>query len=490
MSSYRYALENDRFVICDGDKVLKTPAGNPVTTLYQPLAERLVQDLNEFGPSSFSAGSVLPWHYTMIDNFASMSHEAVERELIGSFLSQPDWTFFENGGKNWVRVFGEMSTRLPQMVSWLKLATIMQLTAACCIGNAYESLNIAYTLALIVEQYAGEEREEKLRGLAQMIADTYEFGSFSEIYKTAKTFELYYGIHFDEHGPAIKGFELEAEEKDEDEAGEEPSDDEEELYDDDFDIAYLEGEEVSVETLVGRNFYHYTDGELDAEQPLAYSFPDLELELDEESEENEEAEEVDSGLYEVLPDDCWVKRYVDDDDPETCYLLYVALDEDGYINDAGCYMEVKQSSGLSLLFPGLDLPASKDYTYMADPPEKVTEDVERLLNYPALPLDFSFVGIRLPQFMIDEGGNGGDCTNYSFALQSAYRMAYTHMSIDTTEEGIIENIDYSSYQSTGSAYGDMFTRPVKLGDRKEEAMDMLLYILDQYTVEELKQIGL
>ena len=96
MSSYRYALENDRFVICDGDKVLKTPAGNPVTTLYQPLAERLVQDLKEYGPSSFSAGSALPWHYTMIDNFASMSHEAVERELIGSFLSQPDWTFFEN----------------------------------------------------------------------------------------------------------------------------------------------------------------------------------------------------------------------------------------------------------------------------------------------------------------------------------------------------------------------------------------------------------
>ena len=36
---------------------------------------------------------------------------------------------------------------------------------------------------------------------------------------------------------------------------------------------------------------------------------------------------------------------------------------------------------------------------------------------------------------------------------------------------------------SGSAYGDMFSRPVIYSDRREEAMDMLLYIYDQYYYE-------
>ena len=63
-----------------------------------------------------------------------------------------------------------------------------------------------------------------------------------------------------------------------------------------------------------------------------------------------------------------------------------------------------------------------------------------------------------------------------------------HMSVTTTEEGIIEDFDYSTYQSSGSAYGDMFSRPQHLNDRHEEIIDMLLYIIDLYTEEEYKQL--
>ena len=63
-----------------------------------------------------------------------------------------------------------------------------------------------------------------------------------------------------------------------------------------------------------------------------------------------------------------------------------------------------------------------------------------------------------------------------------------HRSVDTAEDGIIEGFSYSTYQSSGSEYGYMFSRPTCISDRKYEALDMLLYIYDKYTDEELKEI--
>ena len=79
-------------------------------------------------------------------------------------------------------------------------------------------------------------------------------------------------------------------------------------------------------------------------------------------------------------------------------------------------------------------------------------------------------------------------TDHTYAKQSAYRLAYMHMSVSTTEEGVIEDFCYSSYQSTGSGYGDMFSRPHDIDDKHEEIVDMLLYILDLYTDKEIKAI--
>ena len=103
--------ENEKYVIYDGDTTLKTPAGNTVTTLYKPLAERIVLDLTKFGYSFHSSSSILAWHFTMIDNFARMSHEQVEQLLQSSFLTQPDWTCIEAHGSAWQRAFGDIGTR-------------------------------------------------------------------------------------------------------------------------------------------------------------------------------------------------------------------------------------------------------------------------------------------------------------------------------------------------------------------------------------------
>ena len=119
----------------------------------------------------------------------------------------------------------------------------------------------------------------------------------------------------------------------------------------------------------------------------------------------------------------------------------------------------------------------KSYSEEFFPPEKVKEDAKRLMDGIAMPLDFCFVGKPFPQAMKEAG-------EHSFALSSAFRKAYMHLDIETDDDGCITDLYYSTYESTGSAYGDMFSRPVSTSDRKEEAMDMLLYIYDRYSEEE------
>lgn len=66
---------------------------------------------------------------------------------------------------------------------------------------------------------------------------------------------------------------------------------------------------MSEELLVGRNFYHYTDGERDTEQPftletdLSY-LESADEEYDEDYDEDDEDESYDEELDEYLPRDC------------------------------------------------------------------------------------------------------------------------------------------------------------------------------------------
>lgn len=271
------------------------------------------------------------------------------------------------------------------------------------------------------------------------------------------------------------------------------------VHDEDFeeaiDVENLTGRSVSIEQLVGRNYYHYMNGQKDETQPAEYILSDLDLNESEDDDEDEvdgvdEDEEESEGLADYLPQECWVKRFVDEDNPDICYLLYLVIDEQGRISDSGCVEECSMrmgGGGVFFMIPGMELPSIKSYESTSYPPDKVTDDLTMLFAGRSLPLDYAFSKKRLPQKMIDEDGNGGSNTEYTFALQSAYRMAYMHMSIETDENGVIQGFWYSTYQSSGSAYGDMFSRPVLYSDRREEAIDMLLYIYDMYTEEELNR---
>lgn len=480
MSTYNYILnEQQYYVICKGNEILKTPAGNSIITLYESLAKRIIHDLEQFGMNYRSVTSILSWHFTTIDNFAPMGEERVKQVMEESFLNQVDWTCQERYGTNWFILFGKWKERRRYIEQWLSKATLMQLTAACCIGNAYESLNLALVLALVMERYKGNAREEKLREVAQHLANTYQFGPCEEIFSVFKTFELYYGFHLEENGNILDDIVLDID----DCAG---SNNEDEI-----DVDDLSAYSVTVEQLLGRNYYHYTGCEPDDSQPASFDFSEIELDESEEDDEEDDDEEGFREIEDYLPEDCWVKRFVDDEEPNRYYLMYIALNEDGEIVESGCIEEeVQQIGGAGMVFmiPGMEMPSIKSYEDTSYPPEKVIDDLRLLFKGRAMPLDFTFLGKSLPQTMIDEGGNGGSDTEYTYALQSAFRLAYMHMSIETTEEGIIQDFSYSSYQSCGDAYGDMFSRPMGITDRKDEVMDMLLHIYDMYTDEELEKI--
>lgn len=48
MASYGYKQEGEKYVIYADDFIVTTPAGNNVTTVYKPIADRIVSDLKKY----------------------------------------------------------------------------------------------------------------------------------------------------------------------------------------------------------------------------------------------------------------------------------------------------------------------------------------------------------------------------------------------------------------------------------------------------------
>lgn len=451
---------------------ISTPGGTMLKTSYIDLADRIMTDLQKFGPMCMSAESILPWHYTMVENFARMEHSEVESMLDACFMQKNDWTYDCCQEEEWKNIFGRQTERVKDIREWLSKCTHMQMTAACCIGNAYHSINVAYVLASIMEKYIGKERKNQFRILADIIAENSFYGPASDMVNDFANFDLYYGIHLNEDGPIINDENISLENNSEN-----------------------DGFDITIEQLIGRNYYHYTDGEKDDEQPYVLSH-DLSSMLSEEDEEDEEETDEDESeedddcyneLADNLPDDCWVKKLcVTEDDNVEYYLVALEVDKDKVVGTTILHDEVSRMGGGMFFIPGMSMPESHSYEEIEiDDCEAVKSEIKSLKRGRFIPKEYSFVGKKLPAEIIENDKYNGDDTEYMLCLQSAHRLAYMDLFISTDEDGVIEDFsDYTTYQSSGSSYGDMFSRPHGLDDKNEEAIDMLLYIIDKYTDEE------
>ena len=198
MSKYCYKKQNDSYVIFVGNKVLLTPVEhNVVCTPHEKLAKRLVEDINKFGLDYTNGNSLFSWQCTYLDRAVPYGYQIFRRAMENSFLNYPDWTFdstylndeklasFFGSWKPQTDEFGKVDKldavlmsvyasspweyRIQEMKSWLDNLSLMQLTAACCIANAYESLNVSYSLATIIHEKVGEERDNAINEFGSLV---------------------------------------------------------------------------------------------------------------------------------------------------------------------------------------------------------------------------------------------------------------------------------------------------------------------------------
>lgn len=442
---------------------VKTPKGNFLETSYETIANRILTDLDKFGEEYESSQSILTWQSTIIDYVSEMDKSEVLEALDGFLDNGNDWTFTRNQEKEkWVNLFGEPVARKTSIRNWLPRCTHMQLNAVNVIAKVFGSINIAYVLACLMEKYKGTQLDKEFYRYACFIYDNWDCGDSEDFYNDFKTFQLCYGIHLESNGPIIVG-KISGATTDN-----------------------CVGKWAPLENLVGRNYYLYTAGERDTVQPLELKIPDLDIGT--EYEEGVQFRDVNGTLEWYVPQECWLKRIRSAEEGNKTYLLVLELSEDYLIKQVSVIqedIEMKSYGNIYFVLPGIEPEANRFYNELDYLPREVQKELHFLMLGRSLPGNYSFIGKRLPQSMLDTCtyDNGGmKCT---YALQSAYRMAYMHMSIEISPEMIIKGFDYSTYQSSGNGLEDMYSRPQFLYNRKDEAIDMLLYIIDNYTEEEI-----
>lgn len=244
----------------------------------------------------------------------------------------------------------------------------------------------------------------------------------------------------------------------------------------------LLGKEVSAAALAGHNYYHYIDGEYVNNERGQYLFPDLDIALD------DEHDELNDDLEQLLPKNCWLKQYPDRLSSTERHIIYLVLDGDWKVRDFGYIKEeIQVHGGGFIMIPGMELPSTKTYTESNYIPWFAEIDLKNMVARP-MPLDYSFINQKLPQRILDHSVYAESNKRYRISIQSAHRSAITHLIISTNEDGIVEDMSYATYQSSGSLFTSMMTRPIPLHNREDEALHALLEVYNSYTAEEFENI--
>ena len=387
----------------------------------------------------------------MLDNFSSIF------DITVAHIDEDDWTFDFHTNKAWELAFGEKISRRKEIATWLAKCTRMQLSAINYIANNYHSLNVAYILARAMESESRYECFETITALADLVSENTN-SRIRKVNTDFKNFQMYYGTHLYEDGPVIQP----------------------EVTVGKYDG--IIGKVISKEALIGRNYYLYSDGIIKSRQPFSIKLPDLNLDINR-REPNIHKEETE--LVTMITGDYWVKRIRANDEAEQNYVIAIRIDKDKAIQELKVMSEsVMRMGGGFFVIPGVEMDAYRSFDELNTIPEIVMAELDLLIHERYLKKDMSFIGKRLLKSMIEENSNGGRDTEYTYALKSPYRSAYTHMTVYTDEDGVIKDLSYTSYFSTGNSWSDMFSRPRVVKDRKDEAIEALLFIIDHYTSTE------
>lgn len=355
------AADRYYFVRIDGDDpvIVETDNGHMINTLYPELANRMFEELEIYGYEAMTKPTIMKIHTFLLDNVNTIF------DIATTHHKEDDWTFDFQGEKKWEMAFGEKTTRLTEMAIWLSKCTHMQLSAIIYIANEYNSLNVAYVLATALESPSKYERFKTIHDFAELISEIREC-SFRRVNSDFKLFEMYYGVHITEDGPIINP---------EVEVGKEDG---------------IEGNVVTKEALVGRNYYLYVDGIIKSRQPISLKLQDLELNINR-REPNIHKEETD--LTYLIPGEYWVKRIRANTDTEQNYVIAIKVDKDFVIK--ACYVmkeSVMHMGGGFFVIPGAEMDAYRSIEALWTIPEMVMAELDLLIRKRSLTNEFSFIG--------------------------------------------------------------------------------------------------
>lgn len=184
--------------------ICRTPKGTPAETENEILATRIFEHIKVYGDEMTGVSNILSWHYTYQCNFRPLGQRAVVEILKDCFLGDKrDITYLIADKISYLgKIFGEKTERQALIEKWLEGCSVRQLTAACCIGNGYRSLNVAYIFQMISfsEDIGSDEKvKDSLINVLSQVMSILPTDIESDI----ELFKFYYGLD-DPDAPSVQ----------------------------------------------------------------------------------------------------------------------------------------------------------------------------------------------------------------------------------------------------------------------------------------------
>lgn len=196
--------ENDHYYFCnvlhEEPEYVYTPQNNLLETSSFVLAKRILKELEEGCLNAPNSKSIISWHCILLDELSEKEGNEIVELFEKNIFSKKDWTYDIVPEE----IFGNWQDRGPFIYEWLANCTTMQLAAIFKFANMFDSINLAYVLAILMEEHRCDKEELKiqLKKIARYI-DRCVLFPLNEILAYFDLFCFYYGIHLVEFGNII-----------------------------------------------------------------------------------------------------------------------------------------------------------------------------------------------------------------------------------------------------------------------------------------------
>lgn len=204
--NYTFKKENGKFFLFDREKPLLTPKGNPVFTLNDSLARKIVKELSRSKGAYTSPASVLCYHYTYCDLCVQYSREDIVNDLktyVTDNLDTDDYLMLRQGDAEAGIIAASFKEVLPME---FKVYNMYQLMAVMVVLCSFDSVVLSHRFVEDIVRKLDAEQTNLPALKKSLIADLREYYAdedvdqnelndyLSMIDKTIEAFVCYFNV--------------------------------------------------------------------------------------------------------------------------------------------------------------------------------------------------------------------------------------------------------------------------------------------------------